>query len=658
MKKFIAFLLCAAMLLCSMTVSVFAVDVVQNDLIEVELRDYNGFSRYVRIRPISSVYDLKVLIAHEYGTLAENIDRIFYDEFELDNNDVLLDYGIGLSEQIVVIYFTTKAEGDGDYGISVDGMYLSTAGSVISVNIEWESMAFTYYEASVGRWNPLTHEYENPVEDGWDNRKAGITVTNHSDVDINAVFDFESESNNIRGNFLEKIGDSYAIKIKPVLTVAAAEENSAYSEADSKKIYFSPSSSIAVSADETFGKISVKIEKTVQTVYTWSALKSALAKGGGTVKLGRDITSENGELLNVAVNSNRDLTLDLGGHELSAGIAVAENIWSSYFCLKNGTVTAPVGKAALSHKSSTKIENCTLNGSGTADVLQTEGDDLILIDCNIVDTSQKIGQSGIHAIRGVRNYYRKSFLFCGNVHVSGTVDFYNATVTVLPGEYTFDPTKYVNGEDYTVIAGDGSAKTWTVAPKNYRNFSLVSTDEEFSAALSAGGMIFCLKDIEHTGGIETDKDVSIDLNNVTVNVLSSGASGAGIVLTGNSVIKNGRLEAKFGNLIGISGDGDHRFEELTIICDGDIINKSGSSVCELVNCSLFYGRIVVSGGKVRIGGGAYVYGVTFAYAPGVSSGIEIAEGTYQDVDPTPYVNTEIYTVTASGDFWTVTRKDA
>lgn len=60
------------------------------------------------------------------------------------------------------------------------------AGSaVISVEIEWKDMSFTYKGASQPEWDVSSHSYSGTaVEAGWEQSNATITLTNHSNVII------------------------------------------------------------------------------------------------------------------------------------------------------------------------------------------------------------------------------------------------------------------------------------------------------------------------------------------------------------------------------------------------------------------------------------------------------------------------------------------
>ena len=79
---------------------------------------------------------------------------------------------------------------------------------VISVNISWGAMEFIYTPTGTGTWDPNTHTYGNGAEAGWTpgDGSNSITVTNHSNVDITAGFDFDAAIEQIEGQFRDENG--------------------------------------------------------------------------------------------------------------------------------------------------------------------------------------------------------------------------------------------------------------------------------------------------------------------------------------------------------------------------------------------------------------------------------------------------------------------
>ncbi len=68
----------------------------------------------------------------------------------------------------------------------------ASAETVYSVDIAWEGLSFTYHGADEGTWDPDTHQYEGSTEAGWEEGKGTISITNHSNTDVNASASYEA----------------------------------------------------------------------------------------------------------------------------------------------------------------------------------------------------------------------------------------------------------------------------------------------------------------------------------------------------------------------------------------------------------------------------------------------------------------------------------
>lgn len=106
------------------------------------------------------------------------------------------------AEMNMPVYGTYSAEG--------------TADKVIAYAYDApDSMSFTYSEASLGTWNPKTHEYEGAGgEGGWTaDGDVSVTVVNHSNTAIR-----------VRPNYTAEVGQE-DVKVgfsKPNFTIATA----------------------------------------------------------------------------------------------------------------------------------------------------------------------------------------------------------------------------------------------------------------------------------------------------------------------------------------------------------------------------------------------------------------------------------------------------
>lgn len=66
--------------------------------------------------------------------------------------------------------------------------------AVISIDISWEQMSFTYADTSAPAWNPETHRYEGETtEGGWLPGAGIITVRNNSNAILRASIEYMQE---------------------------------------------------------------------------------------------------------------------------------------------------------------------------------------------------------------------------------------------------------------------------------------------------------------------------------------------------------------------------------------------------------------------------------------------------------------------------------
>lgn len=78
-----------------------------------------------------------------------------------------------------------------------------TAATVYSVDVAWDSMAFTYTVASEGTWNPSAHSFDSASEGSWSETNNTVKVTNHSNAAVNVTVTYAAEENyrGIAGSF-------------------------------------------------------------------------------------------------------------------------------------------------------------------------------------------------------------------------------------------------------------------------------------------------------------------------------------------------------------------------------------------------------------------------------------------------------------------------
>ena len=139
--------------------------------------------------------------------------------------------------------------------INVKGTYSdgTAAAEVVSVDVAWGAMEFTYTAAGE-YWDAASHTTKTNNDATWTASGNTITVTNHSNVGITAGFSFaKAEGTNVEGKFSQ---DS--------VSLARAAEGSALDSQKAEVTFDITSGSIAADTD-SLGTITVSIAKATAT---------------------------------------------------------------------------------------------------------------------------------------------------------------------------------------------------------------------------------------------------------------------------------------------------------------------------------------------------------------------------------------------------------
>ena len=101
----------------------------------------------------------------------------------------------------------------GSKDISVNAKYVDGASTpeVISADIEWGAMEFTYSMGGTKVWDAQNHQYTvTDATGGWIENGNTAKATNHSNVDVKATFTYAPESGNTLAGALTCVDNTTA----------------------------------------------------------------------------------------------------------------------------------------------------------------------------------------------------------------------------------------------------------------------------------------------------------------------------------------------------------------------------------------------------------------------------------------------------------------
>lgn len=134
-----------------------------------------------------------------------------------------------------------------DVAITVKGNYSTdkVEDKVVSVDVAWDEMTFTYSTMGSKVWNPLTHKYsEDSDSAGWVPNAKKIDFTNHSNTAVDVALSFvknQDLTDTISGTFS---GSTGSVLADSKLTLATAA-GTTLANAPTDYVTFLPSGTVS-----------------------------------------------------------------------------------------------------------------------------------------------------------------------------------------------------------------------------------------------------------------------------------------------------------------------------------------------------------------------------------------------------------------------------
>lgn len=168
---------------------------------------------------------------------------------------------VAMMATLSVSAWAETVRGETSKPIDVSGEYKdnSTKPGVISVDVTWGAMEFTYTVSGSMDWNSDNHDYDDNTRSDWTENGNTVNVVNHSNVPITVSFAFTANT----GYSNDELSPVLTTESVNLPTAENVSTNDLSTLTTSSTLTFAGTLKAGTTVGTTIGSINVSIVKTV-----------------------------------------------------------------------------------------------------------------------------------------------------------------------------------------------------------------------------------------------------------------------------------------------------------------------------------------------------------------------------------------------------------
>lgn len=351
---------------------------------------------------------------------------------------------------------------------------------VISVDITWDAMAFSFTEQSAGTWDPVNHKYVGVVtadQAGWSKDRKQIKVVSNSNIPVVSALQFEKAQGVPSGTkceFFENSDSTTALASDRLTVTMPSSEGLTGADVPSMAVYFGVSGD-QLSESGTLGNIAIKIKSAIQNVNSYAEFCTAVGNGG-YIRLMCNINAQKADFVSVGDDTtvsfdiSKNTYINLNGYNITRLGSSSDNEALKFTVKNDATLEFKNGELkSLGFDSDGSYTAVATGGAEGGDDLSPKpiqivcvSGDLVLENCKVYSYGQDntveisgehrnvfMNNSSIKALKDettagkALNAKKGTVIMQGDCNIGeGTASEYafdnDALAILLPGKYNFN----------------------------------------------------------------------------------------------------------------------------------------------------------------------------------------------------------------------------